>query len=255
MERSTYFQLAEIEDNHWWFVYRRKLMALLIERLGGIPDEAALDIGCGTGGNMSFLKNYCVTVTGIDLSDDALALARNKHPGENFVKGDINKLRDLFAPASFSLISDFTVLYHSRIKSDLQTMRDIHHLLRPGGAFVLSETAFPILCRAHDRIDYGARRYRLGQLRRMLAEAGFCEVQGTYFVMPAFPVALVLALVERLGLSAKSPGTGVAELAPPPNWLNNVALGVLGAELAAIRAFGAVPFGVSVACVARKPVA
>jgi SAM-dependent methyltransferase len=252
MERSTYYQLAEIEDGHWWFVYRRKLMALLIERLGGISDVAALDIGCGTGGNMGFLKNYCASVTGIDLSADALALARGKYPGEDFVEGDINKLWELFAPASFDLVSDFNALYHSWIKSDLQSMRDVHRLLRPGGAFVLTEPAFLILRSAHDRIDHGARRYRLGQLKRMLADAGFRDVQGTYFNVPAFPIVLVLALVERLGLASKDRAKGVSELRPPPGWLNNLALSVLGGELAAIRAFGAVPFGVTLACVARK---
>jgi len=253
MERSAYYQLAEIEDTHWWFVYRRKLMALLIERLGGVSGQAALDVGCGTGGNMGFLKNYCSTVTGIDLSVDALALARGKHPAEDFVAGDINKLRDLFPPASFDLVADFTVLYHSWIKSDLQSMRDIRHVLRPGGAFVLTETAFPILRRAHDRLDYGARRYRLGQLKGMLTEAGFRDVQGTYFNLPAFPIVLLLALVDRLGLSAKENDKGVSELTLPPAWLNDVALGVLHLELAAIRAFGGVPIGVSVACVARNP--
>jgi SAM-dependent methyltransferase len=213
MEPSIYYQLAEIEDTHWWFVYRRKLMALLIERLGGVSGQAALDVGCGTGGNMGFLKNYCSTVTGIDLSVDALALARGKYPADDFVEGDINKLRDLFAPASFDLVSDFTVLYHSWIKSDLQSMRD------------------------------------------MLSEAGFRDVQGTYFNLPAFPIVLLLALVDRLGLSATENDKGVSELTLPPAWLNDVAGGVLGVELAAIRAFGRVPFGVSVACVARKPLA
>jgi SAM-dependent methyltransferase len=255
MERSTYYQLAEIENTHWWFVYRRKLMALLIERLGGVSGEAALDVGCGTGGNMGFLKNYCSTVTGIDLSVDALALARKKHPQDIFLRGDVNELGKLYPPSSFDLVSAFTVLCHNWVTSDQQSIHDVFRVLRPGGAFVLTETAFPILRRAHDRLVHAVRRYTLGQLKAMLTEAGFRDVQGTYFNLPAFPVVLLLALIDRLGLSAKEHDKGVAELTPPPKWLNDVAGGVLGVELAAIRAFGRVPFGVSVACVARKPLA
>src|SRR5436190_23241966 len=108
MERAVYQQLAEIEDTHWWFVYRRKLIAHLLERSGGVAGDLALDIGCGTGGNLPFLKKYCVNVCGIDLSEHAIALARKKHPGETFLEGDINELRNLYSPASFDLISDFS---------------------------------------------------------------------------------------------------------------------------------------------------
>ena len=75
MERFAYQQLAEIEDTHWWFVYRRKLIGNLLERSGGVAGELALDIGCGTGGNLPFLKRYCANVCGIDLSEYAIALA------------------------------------------------------------------------------------------------------------------------------------------------------------------------------------
>ena len=33
MERSVYHQLAAIEDGHWWFIYRRRLMAHMIDNL------------------------------------------------------------------------------------------------------------------------------------------------------------------------------------------------------------------------------
>jgi SAM-dependent methyltransferase len=253
MERSTYYQLAEIEDTHWWFVYRRKLMANLIERLGNISGNAALDIGCGTGGNLGFLKRYCATASGIDLSDDAIALAQKKYPAETFIKGDINELHKHFPEASFDLVSDFSVLCHGWIASDEQSMRDIYRVLRPRGAFVLTEPAFPFLRRAHDSVAHVARRYTLRQMKGLLEDAGFRDVHGTYFNLPAFPIALMLAMIDRLGLSSKTTSQGVSELKLPPGWLNDTMGGVLSLELAWIRLFGTMPLGVSIACVARKP--
>jgi SAM-dependent methyltransferase len=252
MERSAYQQLAEIEDTHWWFVYRRKLIADLLESLGGVAGELALDIGCGTGGNLPFLKKYCANVCGIDLSEYAIALARKKHPSDAFLEGDINELRSLYAPESFDLVSDFSVLCHEWVKSDLQSMRDVHHVLRPGGVFVVTEAAFPILRRAHDRVGQIARRYTLPQLNSLLEKAGFRNIQGTYFNAPAFPIALVLAFANRVGLSSRNRDDGVSELKLPSNWLNDTLAAVLRVELAAIRTFGRIPFGVSIACVARK---
>src|SRR5262249_41192085 len=133
MERSAYQQLAEIEDTHWWFVYRRKLIGNLLERSGGVAGELALDIGGGTGGHLTVLNKYCANVFGIDLSKYAMALAHRKYPRETFLEGDINELRSLYKPAAFDLISDFSVLNHQWVKSDLQSMRDVHYVLRPGG--------------------------------------------------------------------------------------------------------------------------
>ena len=252
MERSAYQQLAEIEDTHWWFVYRRKLIGNLLERSGGVAGELALDIGCGTGGNLPFLKRYCANVCGIDLSEYAIALARRKYPRGTFLEGDINELRGLYGPASFDLISDFSVLNHQWVKSDLESMRHVHHVLRPGGVFVVTEPAFSALRREHDRIGQTARRYTLSQLNTLLETAGFRSIHSTYFNMPALPITLVLAIANRLGLSSRTRDDGVSELKLPPKWLDNTLTAVLGIELAAIRSFGRIPFGVSIACVARK---
>jgi SAM-dependent methyltransferase len=253
MVRSAYYQLAAIEDLHWWFVYRRKLLATMIDAFGGVQAQSVLDIGCGTGGNLPFLKTYGASVIGLDMSEEAIALARKKFPEADFRKGDVNDLCCLFPAESFDLITDFNVLYHTWVKSDLQSMRDIHRLLRPGGVFISTEPAFNFLWRAHDVIDQGVRRYTLKQLTGMLERAGYCSVRGTYFNLPAFPVAASLALADRLGLFPVRSNEGVSELRPPPQWLNNLVGAVLDIELGAIRILGGLPLGVSIACIARKP--
>jgi SAM-dependent methyltransferase len=252
MERSAYYQLAAIEDVHWWFVYRRKLMAQMIGASGGIQGEVALDIGCGTGGNLPFLRTHCATVSGLDLSEDAIALARKKFPEGDFRHGDVNDLCDLYAAESFDLISDFSVLYHVWVKSDRQSLRDIHRLLRPGGMFIATEPALLFLRRAHDLVGHGVRRYTLGQLTGMLEEAGYHEVRASYFNLPAFPAAVLFALADRLGLSPKRQKEGVGELKLPSRWLNGMVNAMLSIELGAIKRFGCMPLGVSIACIARK---
>jgi len=252
MERSAYRQLAAIDQEHWWFVYRRKLIAQMIDKVGGIHADAVLDIGCGTGGNLAFLKRLCANVSGLDLMEDAISLARMRFPDADFRLGDVNNLRDLYAAGSFDLISDFNVLYHEWVKSDLKVMRDVYHLLRPGGLFILTEPAFSFLRRAHDIVGHGARRYTLRQLTAMLGKTGLRVERGTYFNLPALPPALLLALIDR---SRPPPNMeeGVRELQPPPKWINNVVSALLAAELGTIKIFGSIPIGVGIACVARKP--
>ena len=58
MKHGFYVQTARAEDEHWWFVHRRRLVGSLLRRLAS--DAAArrglaLDVGSGTGGRWAAL--------------------------------------------------------------------------------------------------------------------------------------------------------------------------------------------------------
>jgi len=252
---GLYQQLSEIEDSHWWFVHRRRLAADWLRRIGFSGGERALDVGCGTGGNMAFLEHYCPCRTGIDISPDALKYCRDRFPDDEFVEGDTNRLGELFPAESFDLITDFNVLYHRWITSEEAVLRQMRGLLRPGGVVLLTEPAFPILFRKHDRQDYGARRYRIGAFRRLLEDCGYVDVRATYFNSLAFVPALLLAVLDRTfgGKDSASDEGGVTELGLGSPLVNRAVGGVMRAEIAAIRMFGQMPFGVGLLCTARKP--
>ena len=115
--QTAQFELhAAIEDRHWWFVARRKIVRRLIDHvLGGCradsngngkqhgrshhptalpkregtkPDTRPLviDIGCGTGANIASLADSYRCV-GIDTSVDAIQWARQKFPDVQFING------------------------------------------------------------------------------------------------------------------------------------------------------------------------
>ena len=47
MERIVYQQMAELDDRHWWYRARRKIIAELIRRYARPRVEAqVLEIGC-----------------------------------------------------------------------------------------------------------------------------------------------------------------------------------------------------------------
>jgi ubiquinone/menaquinone biosynthesis C-methylase UbiE len=52
--------------------------------------NALLDVACGTGAHISFLKKYYV-VEGVDLSEEMLSVARGRHPEIVFHRGDMAK--------------------------------------------------------------------------------------------------------------------------------------------------------------------
>ena len=76
MRHDQFCLHAEVEDRHWWFVGRRRIIGRLVEETLP-PDRNAtvIDVGCGTGGNIASLADR-YDCLGIDTSHEAVELAR-----------------------------------------------------------------------------------------------------------------------------------------------------------------------------------
>jgi SAM-dependent methyltransferase len=254
MNPSLYEQVARIEDCHWWYVYRRQLVADCLSRLGFQSGCRVLDIGCGTGGNLNFLSQYSSNIFGLDLSPEGLALAHAKYPAFQFVRGNVNQLERLFKPESFDLITDFNVLYHNWVPSELEVLRQVCRILRPGGMVLCTEPAFNFLYRGHDELGMGKRRYRLAEFRDFLSASGFEPVALTYYNSISFLPTLALALLHRLKPGQHGdPAEDVKELNLTRNWLDRIVLGLLQIERNTIHHVCRMPIGVTLLAVGRKP--
>ncbi|MCK6591712.1 MAG: class I SAM-dependent methyltransferase, partial [Polyangiaceae bacterium] len=94
-------------------------------------------LGCGTGRPTAeqLVRAGCV-VTGIDISEEMLRLAKERVPGATFERGDILTM-DL-PEQSFDAVTCFFVLLMLRRTEMDQMLRRIHHTLAPGGHFACS---------------------------------------------------------------------------------------------------------------------
>ena len=254
MRPQQYLQLAETEDRHWWHRSRLALAARYVDRMGLVERARILDVGCGTGGTTRFLLHYGAVV-GIDRSELSLEHARRKAPEAALVQADANRLGALFAPASFDLITFFNVLYHQWMRDDQAILDGAARLLRPGGHLLLTEPAFDILMRQHDRLDMGKRRYRLRDFRRYFDTAGLRFQGGQYFNALAVPACVALALLDRLRLSdSEDDAERAGEMAVPAAPLNKAVSRYMRVESRLLGALS-IPVGVTLLAVARKSVA
>lgn len=121
-----------------------RLMTLGLDRrwrkraLRGIQGNV-LDVACGTGDMAVSLVERSCTVTGVDISEEMLAIARQKAPMVTFMIADAEHLP--FPDASFDAVTcAFGVRNFVHLEQGLNEMLRV---LKPGGQLVILELATP----------------------------------------------------------------------------------------------------------------
>ena len=106
----------------------------------GIGDvKTILDVGCGTGGHAFLLSEKGYTVTGVDISENMLSIAKEK---AKKIKADVNFFQadacDFNLNMKFdSIISMFAVMGYQTTNEDFErALLSISKHLRPGGLFI-----------------------------------------------------------------------------------------------------------------------
>lgn len=242
MERAVFDRMAELDQHHWWFLARRRILKRLIERVVKPPRKArVLEIGCGTGHNLAMLKSFG-SLEASELDRCARAVANKRLPGK--VKNA--KLPDLsmFKRNGYDLVALLDVLEH--VPDDLASLRAIHMRLKPGGALILTVPANPWMWSAHDAAHHHFRRYTKRQLEELFLRSGL-EVQLlTYFNTLLFP------LVAAARIAGKVMRKDSADDRLPPAPVNAALKAIFGLEAGLIGRLP-LPFGVSLLAVVRRP--
>src|SRR3954469_9147217 len=57
MQSHHYPILYQVEDTHWWYVGRRRIIRSLVEKILNTSNPRILDVGCGTGANLKMLSD------------------------------------------------------------------------------------------------------------------------------------------------------------------------------------------------------
>jgi SAM-dependent methyltransferase len=103
--------------------------------VGDVPGLRVLDAGCGPGTLAADLIARGATVTGIDMSENLLAIARTRAVTAEFRRHDLTQPLP-FPDASFDLVVSSLVMHY--LEDWVPPLREIHRVLAPGGRFVFS---------------------------------------------------------------------------------------------------------------------
>jgi len=242
MDRDYELQTHQAEDRHWWYRGRRTVLDDVIAGLGLASGARILDAGCGSGRNMIELAPYG-TVTGIELSDVSVALARQRGAGE-VVEGSVLEMP--FAEDSFDLAVSLDVIEH--LEDDLAALRELRRAVAPGGSLLVTVPAYQWLWSGHDEINHHHRRYTRRSLQRVAEQAGWHQARTTYFNSLLLPAAIVLRVLDRVNTKTTESSLDLWIPPEPLNWLLERPLAI---EAALIRRGGRIPAGLSLLAVFR----
>lgn len=158
-----------------------------------VPEDAKeiLDLGCGTGLELDelFALGKDISVTGIDLCPEMLAVLHEKHPSVNIRCDDY--FESELGENTYDCIISFESLHHFSSEKKLGLFVKIHRAIKPGGMYL--EGDYLACCQEEEDLlfDFCCRKR---------AEQGIPEESFIHFDTP-LTVEHELALLKQAGFS------------------------------------------------------
>jgi SAM-dependent methyltransferase len=233
-----------VDEHHWWYRGRRRIIRAELDRLALPVGSRVLDAGCGSGRTLVELADYG-EVTGIELNDEAAELARDRGLGE-VVVGRLEELP--WDDGTFDLITCLDVIEH--VPDDVGALRELLRVSRPGGWLLVTVPAYQALWSLHDEANHHYRRYARSSLRGAALAAGWkVQRMSAFNSLLLVPAAAVRIAQRRLG--THNGYTNDLDLGPA--WLNEVLERPLALEAGWLARGRTLPMGLSLLALLRRP--
>jgi 2-polyprenyl-3-methyl-5-hydroxy-6-metoxy-1,4-benzoquinol methylase len=242
MNIEMYRLFFQVQQKHWWFVTRKKVVLAAIDKyVDKNINLKILDIGCGSGVMLTALEKLGQTF-GMDMSDDAINFSKEIFNGK-VEKGFLPDQLP-YEPNFFNLITALDVIEH--IDQDIESLQAIHSLLSSEGKAVITVPAYQFLWSKFDDLNEHKRRYTLTELRTKLITAGFTIEKISYYNTLLFPIVFLVRLLNNI-----LQRDGASDIDIPNSFLNYILEKVFSLEISILRWIN-LPFGISILAVVGK---
>lgn len=246
MNPELYDAHDKLEDRHWWFEGRRRVIREVMRRhLLPRARRTILDVGCGTGGMFPLLMEFG-EVDGAEFSDDARTRAARKFPQRRI---EPCALPEQLPEGQWDVVTAFDVIEH--LDEPVRSLETMRSRLPFDGQVVVTVPAFQFLWSQHDVANQHRRRYGRLELVSHLSSAGFKVTFVSYFNTLLFPAVAGARLLERL-LPSRF-GKDTDDLGETREPINGLLTRLFGSERLAVGRTS-LPFGVSLIAVAQRTV-
>jgi SAM-dependent methyltransferase len=216
MQTEQYKLHADIEEKHWWFVARRKIVYDLLKKI--VPpsrDKMVVDIGCGTGANIANLaREY--SCFGVDTSPEAISFAQSRFPDVKFLC--MPEPAEILSGTHADVCLLMDVIEH--VPDDFMLFSKLLSLSAPGTYFILTVPANMSLWSEHD-VSFGHyRRYDMQRLKKVWEGLPVEIMLASYYNSRLYPLVKMARILSRMRGHAQ--GESGTDLSMPPSFVNNM---------------------------------
>lgn len=243
MKEIHFKNLNDLDSEYWWNRVRFSFVRRNILRHAFTSGSTLLDIGCGTGSFLSWLKrdpsfpDY--NLIGVDASRQACDYANSKNVRALLYDFSV-PLTELIKEKP-ALITMLDVLEH--IPNSVDVLKNIRETAGQGAKLIVLVPAFDFLWSSWDDELGHCRRYTKRILLNELCEAGWRPIACQYLFIAMFIPALLRKMLINAGILSP------VEFPNTSQWVNNLLIKYFCMEN---RVGFALPFGTSIGCIATN---
>jgi SAM-dependent methyltransferase len=240
-----YQKMAEVENHHWWYqVLHHKVYKVLVKKFQNNQNIAILDMGCGTGGLISYLNQKGYTnIKGFDFSQDAVNFCTQKKLP--VVKGSLMDV-DLMESEKQDVLICNDVLYFFDKKDLTNLFNKMSQKLKSNGILVINLPVLKCFSGIHDiSIGNSENRFERNDIVSLIESTPFEIVTLHYWPFLLSPLIFLIRLKQRLSLKLNKNKTRVkSDIDMPSPFINLVLLWITSLEnfLGKLRFFGSSQF-------------
>ena len=247
MDKHYLEQYEDLENNHWWFVVRRKIILQTMRRFIArqqAPGTSILNAGAASGVSSKWMSALGSVVS---LENEPLFVARLREQQMDTIEASVDDIP--LSDNIFEVVCAFDVIEH--VKDDRKAVEELIRVCKPGGLVLLAVPAFNSIRGNHDIVNGHYRRYTLSRLKALLAQQPVTNLYSSYFntilFIPIFLYRKIQSIFHHPARTMK-PDFDVQKT----NRVTNLFFKFLfGMEFFLLKHFR-MPYGVSLIVVMRK---
>jgi len=247
-DASAFEFLFEMEQKHFWHIGRKEIIYDVLKRnTPHLAELRMLEIGCGNGSVLAYLKENGVNIGGGDIFIEGLKFCQQRADPVALYQVDILSLP---FHNDFDIIGVFDVLEH--IEEDEKALAEISQALKPGGTIFITVPAHKLLWSYFDESSNHKRRYSRKEIVTKLERNDFVIKKMSFYMFFLFPLMLSIRIINntlRRNEAKRNARTSI-ELKTVP-LVNRIFLELLRLEKWLLRYLD-LPFGASIMVLAEK---
>ncbi|MEP7108433.1 MAG: class I SAM-dependent methyltransferase [Ferruginibacter sp.] len=247
MDKMYVQQYDQLENNHWWFIIRQKIILQTLRKFtpplhpGGLK---ILNVGAAAGASSKWLASLGDVVS---LENDPLFLDCLINRNLKAINASITDIP--LDDDSVDLVCAFDVIEH--VENDQQAVEELVRVCKPGGNICITVPAFQTLWGNHDVVNGHKRRYTRKHLQNLIDGQRATIQYSSYFNTILFIPVLLFRKIQPLFKNNRQQHNSDFNYFKTNIILNNVLKVVFGIELYLLRSVK-FPFGVSLMMLIQK---